>query len=239
MEISQFAAAFAMGLLGAGHCLGMCGSICAMLALGVKAQNPVKRTAILLAYNLGRIGSYTLAGALVAALGAVLQMHSSFPFLRLLASALLIATGLYLANWWRGLTVLERAGQVVWRRIQPLGNRLLPVQHLHQALLLGMLWGWLPCGLVYGALTLAASAGSVAVGAGTMLAFGLGTLPALLAGAMAATTLKWLIDKLHFRQIGGALLICAGLWNAYTLLGHARASGDDSVQGAHEHHHMH
>ena len=171
-------AIFFVGLLGGVHCLGMCGSIVGIFA----AQNA--RYSFHLAYNAGRLASYTLAGALAGALGqAGLLFRDQVPVQHLLfalSSLMLIALGLYLAGIWGVVRHIEQAGSVLWRHIQPLTRAFLPANTPTRALLLGTLWGWLPCGLVYSVLVSALASGSAKSGALLMLAFGLGTLPNLL-----------------------------------------------------------
>ena len=165
-----------------------------------------------LTYNLGRIGSYTLIGGLVGAVGglglATLQTGALQQGLYLLANGLLIAMGLYLMGLSRLVSHIERLGKPLWQRIQPLMQTLLPVRSLPQALLVGALWGWLPCGLVYSMLTWSAAAGSASGGALIMLSFGLGTLPTLFAlGGLADRLRYWL--TLRILRLGGALLLIA------------------------------
>ena len=188
---------FMVGLLGGGHCAGMCGGIVGAVSLSLPGTRP--RLPFLLAYNGGRILSYTLAGLLAGAVGA-----SSFflghivPVQKILygvSSVMLVLLGLYLAGIWHGVTYIEGVGSGLWRRLQPLSKRLLPVRSAWQAVLLGAVWGWLPCGLVYSVLVAALAAGSAWQGGLLMLAFGLGTLPTLLAMGMAAVKLKKCCSK--------------------------------------------
>lgn len=151
--------ALVLGLLGGGHCIGMCGGLMGALTLAIPAEQRQRRLGLLLAYNLGRIASYGLAGLLIGAAGWTLASGPAATALRLLAGLLLIAMGLYLAGWWSGLTRIEGIGRLLWRRLEPLARRLLPVRNAPRALLLGALWGWLPCGLVYSTLLWAASQG--------------------------------------------------------------------------------
>jgi len=212
--LPQVFTAFALGLLGGGHCIGMCGGLMGALTLAIPAEQrqgwPLWR--ILLSYNLGRISSYTLAGALLGSFGWALQGMGLGPVLRAIAGLLMICMGLYLANWWSGLTRIESLGRGLWRRIEPRARKLLPVQRPGQALLLGALWGWLPCGLVYSSLVWASSHGSGATSALLMLAFGTGTLPILLATGAAADKLTALLRKRSLRISAAMLIILFGLW---------------------------
>lgn len=204
--------ALILGLLGGGHCIGMCGGLMGALTLAIPAEQRQRRLQLLLAYNLGRITSYGLAGLLLGAAGWALASGPAATVLRSIAGLLLIAMGLYLAGWWSGLTRIEGAGRLLWRHVEPLARRLLPVRDARRALLLGCLWGWLPCGLVYSTLLWAASQGNALDSALLMLAFGLGTLPVLLATGLAAERLTTLLRRRGVRIAGGLLVILFGLW---------------------------
>lgn len=204
--------ALILGLLGGGHCIGMCGGLMGALTLAIPAGQRQRRLRLLLAYNAGRIASYALAGLLAGTAGWALGSGPAATLMRILAGLLLIAMGLYLAGWWSGLTRLESAGRLLWRHLEPLARRLLPVRSAPHALLLGALWGWLPCGLVYSTLLWAASQGNALDSAVLMLTFGLGTLPVLLATGLAAERLTALLRRRSIRLGGGLLVILFGLW---------------------------
>jgi sulfite exporter TauE/SafE len=217
--------ALILGLLGGGHCLGMCGGLMGALTLAIPAEHRAQRFRLLLSYNLGRICSYTIAGLLLGLAGWAVASSPAAMLLRVIAALLLVAMGLYLAGWWSGLTRIEVLGRGVWRHIQPLTRRFMPVTSLPRAILLGGLWGWLPCGLVYSTLLWAASQGDALDSAALMLAFGLGTLPVLLATGMAAERLTALLRKRGVRMAGGLLVILFGLWtlpgpHQHWLMGH-------------------
>ncbi len=199
----------------------MCGGIVGALSLGAPA-----RWSMHLAYNAGRIISYATAGAIAGALGAAsLLLDGQAPvrlILYLLANLMLVALGLYLLGVSRALAFSERAGQKLWRHIQPLTRRFLPARTLAQAFPLGLLWGWLPCGLVYGALATALSAGSAERGALMMLSFGLGTLPNLLLAGILLARLNEFVRLPAVRIFSGALVLGFGL---YGLLGVMRLLG--------------
>ena len=215
-----------LGLLGGGHCLGMCGGLMGALTLAIPAEQRSRRFRLLLAYNLGRIFSYACAGLLIGMAGWAVANSPAVMVLRVIAALLLIAMGLYLAGWWSGLTRIEALGRGLWRYIQPIAGRLMPVSSLPRALLLGALWGWLPCGLVYSTLLWAASQGNALNSGLLMLAFGLGTWPVLLATGMAAERLTAVLRKRKVRVAGGVLVIVFGLWtlpgpHQQWLMGHA------------------
>ena len=204
--------ALILGLLGGGHCLGMCGGLMSALTLAIPADRRAQRFQLLLAYNLGRIFSYAAAGLSLGLAGWALNNSPAAMLLRIIAALLLIAMGLYLAGWWSGLTRIEALGRGLWRYIQPLTRRFMPVTNWPRALILGGLWGWLPCGLVYSTLLWASSQGNALDSAALMLAFGLGTLPVLLATGMAAERLSALLRERGVRMAGGVLVILFGLW---------------------------
>jgi hypothetical protein len=204
--------ALILGLLGGGHCLGMCGGLMSALTLAIPAEQRAQRFKLLLAYNLGRILSYACAGLLLGLAGWAVTNSPAAMLLRVLAGLLLIAMGLYLAGWWSGLTRIEALGRGLWRHIQPLTRRFMPVTNVPRALILGGLWGWLPCGLVYSTLLWASSQGNALDSAALMLTFGLGTLPVLLATGMAAERLTALLRKRGVRLAGGVLVMLFGVW---------------------------
>lgn len=217
--------ALVLGLLGGGHCLGMCGGLMGALTLAIPAQQRGRRWRLLLAYNLGRIASYTLAGLLLGSAGWAVAHSPAAALLRVLAALLLIVMGLYLAGWWSGLTRIEALGRGLWKYLQPLAQRLLPVNSLPRALLLGALWGWLPCGLVYSTLLWAASQGNAWHSAWLMAAFGIGTWPVLIATGLAAERTTALLRQRGVRQAAGLLVLLFGLWtmpgpHQHWLMGH-------------------
>jgi hypothetical protein len=179
-------AAFLAGLGGGAHCAGMCGPLIG--AARVSGGSASGRPAWLrhaLAYNAGRIASYCAAGALTGALGAAgLALHGGPAAQQLMLAAMgasLILTAGYLAGFTAPVRFVERVGAVLWRRIEPGARHFLPADTPARAFRLGLVWGWLPCGMVYAALIAALATGDPLHGASLMAAFGLGTLPNLLA----------------------------------------------------------
>lgn len=220
----SYLSAFLVGLLGGVHCVGMCGGIVAALSLGLPSrpgQGPARNLPLTLAYNLGRIASYTVAGALFGGIGALAVqasgLRSAQTVLLVVASLFMVALGLYLAGWWRGLTRVEQVGARLWRYLEPLGRRLLPVRTPARALMLGALWGWLPCGLVYSVLVWAISSGDAISGALLLLSFGLGTLPNLLAMGLFSNWISAQVRKPWVRQLAGVLVAGFGLWTLVAL----------------------
>jgi hypothetical protein len=210
--------ALLMGLLGSTHCVVMCGGVVAMTcsALPLARRGRVlSQLSYVLAYNAGRIASYAVAGAIAGALGASVgsfgPVTHALLVLRLAAGALMIAVGFYLAGWTGALRWAERAGEPVWRRVAPLARRLVPVRTPAQALLLGLLWGWMPCGLVYAALAASVTSGSLVGGAATMTAFGLGTLPTLVAMGSAAALVTRVARSRRMRIAAGVVVAAFGV----------------------------
>ncbi|QHF04176.1 sulfite exporter TauE/SafE family protein [Pseudomonas asturiensis] len=217
--------ALILGLLGGGHCLGMCGGLMGALTLAIPREQRGQRLRLLMAYNLGRIVSYAIAGFFSGMVGWAVANSPGATTMRVVAALLLVAMGLYLAGWWSGLTHIERLGRGLWRHLQPIATRLLPISSIPRALLLGALWGWLPCGLVYSTLLWAASQGNAIDSALLMLAFGVGTWPVLLATGLAAERTTALLRKRSVRATGGVLVIVFGIWtlpgpHQHWLMGH-------------------
>ncbi|MCH1930986.1 sulfite exporter TauE/SafE family protein [Shewanella sp. A25] len=214
--------AFLVGLMGAAHCFGMCSGLVGAFSAqlpnpkhGLHHQNQLAhQLSFLLSYNLGRILSYTFAGALVggssAMLGHLFELDTYLLVLRILAGLMMIATGLYIAKIWAGITYIERLGQVLWRSLKPLAQKILPIKTPSQAIVAGMIWGWLPCGLVYSTLTWSVASGDAIQGGLIMLAFGIGTLPALLSAGVAAKQLTLWVQHKTFRLLSGLVLIGFG-----------------------------
>ena len=214
-----YPAAFLIGLTGGVHCFGMCGAIVGALTLGLPVlPRPSLRTRLplVLAYNFGRIVSYSVAGALAGGIGAwaahQIALHHAQLGLQIIAGLFMILLGFYLAGWSQLLSRLERVGGIVWRRIEPLGRRWLPIRTPLQALGIGLIWGWLPCGLVYSVLVWAVSAGGAIEGGLLLFCFGLGTLPTLLAMGTTAVALAGWVRRPKVRTIAGVLVMLFGIY---------------------------
>ena len=233
MPDSGFLAVFLIGLLGGVHCAGMCGGIVSALSLQMPgaAGRSAPAWSIHLAYNFGRIASYAIAGALIGALGSLgLLLNNWLPVqlgLYVAANLMMVALGLYLTGLTQTLAFTERAGQWLWRRVQPATKRFIPVRGPVQAFPLGMLWGWLPCGLVYSVLTMTLVSGSAARGAATMLAFGLGTLPNLMLAGLLLARFRNVVQGRAVRLASGLIVLGFGVWG----LVNAAALGGNLWQG--------
>jgi sulfite exporter TauE/SafE len=219
--------AFLVGLLGGVHCIGMCGGIAASLAQPRGSR--MSGWAAALAYSMGRIGSYAAAGGVIGAVGgATLLLDRLLPVqiaMYVIANVLLVSLGLYLAGWAGWVARLEGLGRGLWAKLQPAVRPLLPADSVPRALLLGALWGWLPCGLVYSLLATALLTGSPAGGAAVMAAFGLGTLPNLLAAGVLFDRVRVLSHRQALRLVAGGLVTgfgVVGLVRAADLADHIR-----------------
>jgi hypothetical protein len=227
--VSEFSylSAFLIGLAGGVHCIGMCGGIASAFTFAIPKNT--SHTPYIACYNIGRVISYTFAGALTGWLGSLFSSSvvTGLLILQSLSIIFLILLALYISELYKGLIYFEKAGAKLWRHLAPLGKKLIPFKSPGHTLLYGMLWGWLPCGLVYSALTWSLASGSLLQGGLFMLCFGLGTLPALVATSVGAGFLiPFLQHKSTRLCIAGILLafaiflifnlfqgITTGLWN--------------------------
>lgn len=211
----ELGAAFLVGLLGSGHCIAMCGGIATALEMAL-APAALSRAACRAGYQAGRLLGYAAAGALAGGVGGGLfnlaaTTDTALIAARWIQAVMLLLLGLYLSGWWRApLALIERAGVHVWHALAPLRSRLLPVRGVAGALRMGVLWGFLPCGLVYSALVLALASGTAAGGALTMLAFGAGTLPVLVLLAGAAGRALRPGAGAGLRRVAGVLIMLSG-----------------------------
>ena len=207
-----FVSAFLMGLIGSGHCIAMCGGIASSLQL---ASNKRQTWLYSLAYNSGRALSYMLAGALVAGISSQFAtQNSAFSlFLSFLAGIFMLLVGVYIMRLAATLQWLEKLGKtLIWQHLIKLNKYLMPIDSPLKALGYGALWGWLPCGLVYSALTLAMTSCTAINGALVMLAFALGTFPAMITLGVAAQKLNTLFNHPWTRIILGSVIIWYGIY---------------------------
>jgi sulfite exporter TauE/SafE len=229
MLLQLAGAAVLVGLLGGVHCAGMCGGLATALSRAGSGSWPAWK--LQLGYSAGRLASYSVAGALAGSLaGTALLAKDILPVqfgLYLLANVMLIGLGLHLAGWSSFIGRLEVPGRWLWKRISPALGRFLPVNSWPRAVGAGVLWGWVPCGLVYSMLATAMLAGHAAGGALVMLAFGLGTLPNVVG---AGLVLRWL-SPAGWRPV--ARLVAGGLVAGFGVFGlfHAAALASLLRQG--------
>lgn len=219
---SSFLVAFLMGLFSTLHCMSMCGSISGSLTLSLKREIREHRARLIpfvACYNGGRVASYALGGLLAGLAERLIGM----PFgeghghrvLQILSALVLLGAGLHIGGWFPRFAYIEKFGAVIWSRLEPFGRRLIPVETLPRAFIFGMVWGWLPCGLVYTALTLAATTGDVYRSMMTMLAFGLGTIPAVMGVGCMTSLLVRISTFAHFRQAAGITLLLLAIVSVF------------------------
>jgi sulfite exporter TauE/SafE len=226
--------AFVVGLLGGVHCVAMCGGIVGALNLHGRQGDPVRvgpggaavagvagisaQAPIHLAYSAGRVASYATAGAIAGGVGGTAALlEAVLPaqvMLAVVANGFVVLLGLYLAGLGRAVSGLEHWGAALWRRVSRLGAGFLPADTVPRALGMGAVWGWLPCGLVYSVLALALLSGSATRGAFVMLAFGLGTVPNLLAAGLAVGALRSALRRRGVRLAAGLAVVALGVFGA-------------------------
>lgn len=219
MDLPQLLTALLIGFFGSGHCFVMCGGMASALQLMMGESSKAKAIGLQLALSVGRISSYALLGALFGAIGAAALFIAPISHgLQLFGGLMLLLMACYISRIWTVLTRLEVAGARIWRFVQPISTALLPLNSLKKALMYGFCWGYLPCGLVYSGLSWSLSSGSAQSGALWMLAFGIGTLPALLLTGQAAQMVARFKQQPLFRYFTAAVLAYFGFQSIYLAL---------------------
>lgn len=211
-DIAIFAG-FVAGFAGSIHCVAMCGGLVGVISSSMRTS--FRRSLVFWSsYHFGRILSYTIAGAVVG--GVAGQAANLFPMQRahligsLAAGLFLVILGGHVAQWWNLLKIVEKAGGRLWQKIVPVFSKYLPPRLYRHAIIGGLLWGWIPCGLVYSTIVLAATTADPVNGGLTMLAFGVGTLPMLFAMGALADQLERLKSLTWLRGVMGAVLCVFG-----------------------------
>ncbi|WP_296405858.1 sulfite exporter TauE/SafE family protein [Psychrobacter sp.] len=241
MTTPLLVAAFAMGFFGSPHCLGMCGGLVTAFGLSMQDVSPLKKRGLIATYHFGRLISYSILGIIAGLIGttvlAPLLTGNSTP--RILLGLVLAFIGLSMLGM-PFLNKLEKLGMGVWKKLSPLRQKVFPLNTFPKALAAGLLWGFLPCGLVYGALLMAAVSNNVGAGALLMFVFGLGTVPMLVA---TQETVGWLhkqIGRYKLRQLNGVIMILSGLAVIALpmVMHHSGGHGDHGTHGDHQMHNM-
>lgn len=215
--------AFLMGIFGSGHCLGMCGGIASLAGYTTSSEKSALNNSVrILLFNSGRISSYVaiaiLLSTLLKSMASIDGLHWLGNAFQILAAFLLILTGLHLAGWLKVLDFIERKGQPIWKAIMPFAQKFIPITHYHHAFFLGIFWGWLPCGLLYSALSFSALAPTPLQSGLAMLCFGLGTLPSMFSIAQISSVLKNWLQKKIVRMLLGSSFLGMGSWTIYRIL---------------------
>lgn len=226
-------AALLLAAAGAAHCLGMCGAI--SVSLGFSLPDRARGTAGLAYWHglfaLGRVTTYALLGALGGAFGEALRLLPGGGRIVMgIAIAIMLMVAFALLGRDLGLRHIERLGMRLWRAVQPLLQQLLPVRRTWQALVVGMLWGLLPCGLVYSALLLAVATGDALTGAVTMLVFGLVTVVPVAGTGLVAGAFPWLRSP-AWRRVAGILSLALVAWMLVQMSGGHGVHGPDTPHG--------
>lgn len=227
MTTALLVAALLMGFFGSPHCLGMCGGLVTAFGLSMKEVSPAKRRALVATYHFGRLTSYAFLGLLAGLIGTTvlqpLMQGNSMP--RILLGLVLVFVGVTMLGA-PFLKNLERFGMRFWQYLSPIRQKVFPLNTFPRALSAGLLWGFLPCGLVYGALLIAVVAHNPLSGAALMFVFGLGTVPMLVA---THETVGWLRDKIgrfRLRQLNGAIMVLSGLAVVFVPIAMTNMHGD-------------
>lgn len=209
--MAELLTAFLLGLMGAGHCIAMCGGLA--IASGINS-----RFSHALLYSFGRISSYAFIGLLIGSAGFWLTL-SFKPFLyilKILSAVLLIFLALYIAKWNFSITKIEKLSSKLWTKLAPTAQLLIKDNSYLGRFTAGAVWGWLPCGLVYSVLTWAAASANPFKSAALMFCFGLGTLPALLLSASIAQQMHHFLNQKLVRSTLAISLIIFAIYMLVT-----------------------
>lgn len=246
IDLAAAILAFTLGLFSTLHCLGMCGGIVSALACSVSpsvGSDRGKRHLYVLLFNLGRVLVYGFLGLLAGATGGAVFDQLDPTIWRRTASAVagisLILTGIYLGGWVPMVRRIDFLGRSLWRWIEPVGRRFLPVRTPTAALAAGLVWGWLPCGLVYYLLLIAAPLGNAVSGALFMLAFGLGTIPGMYTTGVVGGLMIRLARNRQVRRIAAGTILLIGLTTlllGQTDIPHQFMPVETGHEGAHDEH---
>jgi sulfite exporter TauE/SafE len=189
---------FVVGLLGSLHCIGMCGPI--TMALPVFRNAPATLLTSRILYNVGRTLTYALMGALIGLLGQGFSLVGAQQWLSIGAGILLILIVFIPSRISARFSILKPAHHFT-AFIKERFGKLLKRQTLHSTFLIGIINGFLPCGLVYVALAGALATGSVIGGIGYMTFFGLGTLPMMFIFSLAGQFISLEVRRKFTRLI--------------------------------------
>lgn len=238
LDLSVLLTAFLVGLLGSGHCFGMCGGIAAGLgSLPIRSATeenakPAAISAVL--FNLGRLLSYAglgfISAWIMASVGEVLNVPQWSMVLRFVTALMIFLIGVQFLFNFNTLAGLERLGAVVWKYVLPHAVRASSLPGGSGRLLLGLCWGLLPCGMVYSVLLTASAAGSSISGASVMFAFGVGTLPSMLGMSLAAPSIAALLSDSWTKKLTGAALIFLAVMSVVLMVVRMQS------QDGHQHH---
>ena len=232
-ETLSITAALLIGLVGSPHCIGMCGGIVSLFTMaGAQNRASIGSLSYNMVFQFGRVSCYALLGTLAGLAGSLaLDSHAGFiNKLHWASLILLIGIALSIIGWWNPYSIIEKAGGKLWKKIQPLGKHILPINSKAKAYALGLVWGFLPCGLIYSTLAWSATAGNPGTSALLMVFFGLGTMPALLGIGSFAGELKTQMQRTAPKYMLALLLIVIGLLPFYA---HTQHTGANQIHTDH------
>ena len=239
----SFTLAFILGLSSSFHCIAMCGGIISALSLSLPAETrnkPLQLASLVCAYNFGRITSYSIAGGIVGFLAYLSPLStmtsSAYLVFQLVAAGFLVALGLHIAGWLPQMKRIESIGLSLWKYLQPVGKHFIPANTIPRSVMIGMIWGWLPCGLVYSVLLWTISSSDPVKGALYMFIFGLGTLPSMLLSALTSNAILKVSTFKKLRIFAGLTIITLGLASATIQFGVMNHSGGKPDATEHSHH---
>ena len=228
MGLSVLISAWLVGVLGAVHCLAMCGGFLAAVVArdGARAVAPLLPLRTIarrqLAYHAGRVATYALLGAAFGAAGAAALKSADLLSLQralyVAANIFLVLLALSLATGAPGVAWLQRAGARVFGIVLPAIRPLLQQPGAIGRIALGLIWGLVPCALVYSVLPLALFAGGTWEGAAVMLAFGLGTVPNLIGTGVLLGHARPLVERKSLRYVAAAVLIAFAFVGLYRVM---------------------
>mgnify|MGYP000194248714 CR=1 FL=1 len=205
--------ALLMGLMGAGHCAAMCGSLTVAVGFSIPKERSMLFSAFLM--SSGRILGYGIIGvaANLFAQSFLAITGGSVLYLSILAGILLFLVGMHIANLNSLILKTEILGALIQPLIQPIKQRLTPIDNNFKCLAYGFFWGFLPCGLVYSALSLALVSPTAMSGGLVMLFFGLGTLPTLVGLTSFSVKINGMLQQQKIRLALGVVVMAMGLYH--------------------------
>lgn len=233
LDLAPYLTAFSIGLIGSPHCMGMCGGISGALTFSI--ANPSRdslqeggffrqkyqQVTYPLLFNLGRVLSYSFVGFIVGGIGYFSNQvfaEAAPKVFRLFMGVSMVLIALQLANWWGGAKKIELLGQKVWGKISPQIKKILPIDRSWKALAVGVLWGWIPCGMVYSVLFMAATTGDNLTASLTMLCFGLGTVPLMTTFGLLSKGVTQRLTLPSYRRVAAMVVLMFGLWTFFGAL---------------------
>jgi uncharacterized protein len=235
--------AFILGLSSSFHCIAMCGGIISALSLSLPAETrskPMQLASLVCAYNFGRLASYSIAGGIVGYLAYLSPLstmsNSAYLIFQLIAAGFLVALGLHIAGWLPQLKKVESMGLHLWKYLQPIGKHFIPANTIPRSVMIGMIWGWLPCGLVYSVLLWTISSSDPVKGALYMFMFGLGTLPSMILSALTSNIFLKVSSLKKLKVFAGIMIIVLGLASVTIQFGFMDHTADNANPSEHSHH---